>query len=100
MVEETITESVPLLVVGENVGNDGENVGNDAPNIIIDGKCRSCVAVIDVNTHGIKCSVCNNIFHAINCTDDSYNVSSQSVFTNHLSPAINKTNLLQITQGS
>ena len=77
----------------------GEERGKStARNLLIDGYCALCSEgleqeeqeVIDCSEI-VQCYFCKDSFHAINCKDDSCNVSATSVFKNQLSPAVNNT---------
>ena len=64
---------------------------NTAPNIITDGQCNACHTNVNLDAHAVKCWLCKNIFHAINCENDKNCVSAPTVFTNQLLPALNNT---------
>jgi hypothetical protein len=61
-----------------------------APNIIEDGMCKSCEENVVIATHAIECWECRNMFHAIECNKEEYNVCSKSVFTSAIIPAVTK----------
>ena len=73
--------------------NSGGDVYIEAPNLIENGMCNACKSdSVDIlTTQGIQCWECKNYFHAINCSQDSFCVSANSVFTNTLLPAVTNT---------
>ena len=77
---------------GYNVQKDGRSTLNPALNLLVDDKhCNVCKSDIDIKTHGIQCNKCDCWFHAINCSDEKWNVSSPTSFTGHILPAVRNT---------
>ena len=66
-----------------------------APNIIVDGVCSACQYGIleedKKNSFSVECFSCKNLFHAVNCSQDAYCVSSRTSFVSHLRPALENT---------
>ena len=62
-----------------------------APNIVKDGLCNHCSKEVNFDKdNAIECNTCGYMFHAVGCSEEDYNVSSPSSFTNHLFPAVSK----------
>ena len=61
-----------------------------APNLICNGICNACKSdsAFLVDTEGINCWGCKNVFHAINCCDESYCVSAATDFTKTLKHSV------------
>ena len=74
----------------ECLGEEIKKTKNTATNRIINGKCGACSSEdVDSKSEVIQCYWCKNSFHAIECSNDQFNVSAPSVFKNHLHAAVN-----------
>lgn len=62
-----------------------------APNLIENGLCNACECEVDMLQYSVTCFNCNNNFHAVDCSDPSYCVSSRTSFTQHIRPALERT---------
>jgi hypothetical protein len=64
---------------------------NSAKNLLVNGLCKACSNdEVVKSTDIVQCFWCKDSFHAINC-DETCNVSAPTVFTAHLSHAVNNT---------
>ena len=80
------------MMVSECLGEERRRGRNTAANLLVDGRCEACSSEEQIGCNEvIQCYWCKDSFHAINCIDDSCNVSAPTAFTNHLSPAVNNT---------
>ena len=60
-----------------------------AQNIVKDGMCKHCSEKVSRDKeNAIECYDCGNLFHATGCTEENFNVSSPTAFSNHLLPAV------------
>ena len=51
------------------------------------GHCKACESDVDI-TEIIKCSDCGTEFHAVNCSDEKFEVAAPSTFKKQLHPAL------------
>ena len=94
---------------GQNGSHDGALASNDtmyknvtkkkapdpnyiaAQNIVKDGMCNHCSEEVSRDKeNAIECYNCGSLFHAMGCSEENYNVSSATSFSNHLLPAVTK----------